>query len=357
MPTTASFPLAALLPKSETHADKFLEKHPNFDGRGTKVAIFDTGIDPGAIGLQKTTTGLPKILDLIDATGSGDVKLTQLPSDKVHLNAETSIYEMEGLSGRSLKIPTTWIKGEGTWQIGLKRVYELWPKDLVTRIQQQRKDAFLQKHHAYTAEVQSQYSKLEILQEPDEAQKESKKDLDAQLKALKTMEDDYTDEGPIYDCVVYKPSVETDLDTASPAHLPWAVLDTTETGDLSSLTPMNAYSHSQQYGVFSDASLMSYSFNFYDEDILSINVVSGTHGTHVAGIVAAHHPEKSILDGIAPGAQLISIKIGDSRMGSIETSQSFMRAMTEAIKLGVDVINISYVCLRPVLENAPNNIG
>lgn len=343
MPTSMSFPLSALQPKAETHSDKFLEKYPNFDGRGVKVAIFDTGVDPAAVGLQETTKGLPKVLDLIDATGSGDVALTTLPSEKVLLDATSSVYHLEGLSGRSITVPTGWVKGEGTWQIGLKRVYELWPKELVTRIQEERKTAFLQKHNEYGAQAQFEYSKLEILQEPNEEQQQKKKDLEAQLQALKTLKEQYSDDGPVYDCIVYKPHAETELDKTSPVYLPWAVIDTTETGDVSSLEPMNAYSHVQQYGVFSEASLMSYSFNFYDEDILSVVVVAGTHGTHVAGIVAAHHPENPVLDGMAPGAQIISIKIGDTRMGSIETSQSFFRAMNTAIKLGVDVINISYV--------------
>lgn len=340
---TSEFPFAGLLPKMETHADKFLENNQSFDGRLTKVAVFDTGVDPGAVGLQKTTQGAPKILDLIDCTGSGDVKLSPVPPESVILNLDNTFYELQGLSGRKLEIPTSWVKTEGTWQLGLKRVYELWPKDLVSRIRAERKKLFMQTHHKYETEVQTAYSKLEVLMEPDSDQRLMKSDLEAQIKALKSMQDQYEDLGPVYDCIVFKPKTETALQETSPNTLPWAVIDTTEGKDMSSLSPMHAYCHSQQFGVFSDASLMSYSFNFYDEDILSINVVSGTHGTHVAGIIAAHHPANRALDGIAPGAQIISMKIGDTRLGSMETSQSFMRAMNAAINLGVDIINISYV--------------
>lgn len=347
------FPLAALLPKRETKADKFLEDHPTFDGRGVKVAVFDTGIDPAAVGLSKTTTGEPKILDLIDCTGSGDVKLVSFGAEHVLLNTEASVYEVEGLSGRKLKIPTSFVKTEGTWQLGLKRVYELWPKDLVSRIKTERKTRFLQEHHEYEAQAQIELSRLEALLDPSEEQLESKKDFEARIAALKTLQDEFEDKGPLYDCVVFRPNIETELDKTSPDHLPWAVVDHSETGDLSSTTPLHAFSQSQQHGVFSDASLMSYSINFYDEDILSVNVVSGTHGTHVAGIIGAHHPQNPELNGLAPGAQLVSMKIGDTRLGSMETNQSFMRAMNEAIKLGVDVINISYGEDSHIANSAP----
>ncbi len=67
-----------MIPKEEIGALDFIQKYPSYDGRGTTIAIWDTGVDPTARGLQVTSDGKPKIIDFIDASGSGDVKMTDI---------------------------------------------------------------------------------------------------------------------------------------------------------------------------------------------------------------------------------------------------------------------------------------
>lgn len=46
------FPINSLVPKNETGALNFITKHPQYDGKGVTIAIFDSGVDPKAAGLR-----------------------------------------------------------------------------------------------------------------------------------------------------------------------------------------------------------------------------------------------------------------------------------------------------------------
>ncbi len=63
------------MPTGDTGAAQFAQRVPQWDGRGTTVAILDSGIDLDTAALAKTTTGERKIVDWYDANDpveSGD---------------------------------------------------------------------------------------------------------------------------------------------------------------------------------------------------------------------------------------------------------------------------------------------
>ncbi|KAG4919119.1 hypothetical protein JHK85_057400 [Glycine max] len=120
------------MPKTEIGADRFLHSHPHYDGRGALIAIFDSGVDPAAAGLQVSSDGKPKIIDILGCTGSGNIDTSKV----VKANADGCT---SGASGASLVINTSWKNPSGDWHVGYKLVCELFTENLTSRLMKERR--------------------------------------------------------------------------------------------------------------------------------------------------------------------------------------------------------------------------
>nr|CAG8507230.1 5767_t:CDS:10 [Entrophospora candida] len=324
------------IPDFPTFAASFIKKHPEYDGRDTIIAILDTGVDPGAAGLQVTTEGKPKIIDLIDCTGAGDVITKTIVKSIIQDGGSEVLYTIQGLSGRTLIIDPDWNNPSDEFHIGMKRAIEMFPKPLVSRLQKERKQRIEVDHQKYITEIQQ---KLALWEEehppssgPSEADVLIKSDLEARLDVLKDLFRNYEDPGMIFDVVTFFDGND------------WrVVIDIDESGDLRGGPLLTDYRKERQYHTFSQEDLLNFSVNIYDEgNLVSIVMVSSTHGTHVAAIAAANFPDEPTLNGVAPGAQIVSLKIGDVRLGSMETGTSLARAAMALVNTKADVANMSY---------------
>ncbi|KAJ7369433.1 tripeptidyl-peptidase II Tpp2, partial [Desmophyllum pertusum] len=256
---------------------------------------------------KETPDGRRKIVDLIDASGSGDVDTSTV-------------------------IPDDWENPSGKFFIGAKSAYSLFPGKLKERRVKERREKLWDPHHQVcSAEATRRLDQWDAEHpNPTVQEKLIREDLQAQVETLTSLDKSYSDTGPVFDCVVFHDG-----------HTWRACVDTSESGDLDSCTLLSNYRDSGQYATFGKEDLLNYSINIYEEGkILSVVANGGPHGTHVASIAAGYCPDDPALTGVAPGAQILSVKIGDTRLQTMETGASMIRGVVHQYKC--DLINMSY---------------
>ncbi|XP_062222524.1 tripeptidyl-peptidase 2 [Phragmites australis] len=330
--TEPSF-LESLMPKKEIGVDRFLAAHPKYDGRGALIAIFDSGIDPAAAGLQTTSDGKPKILDVIDCTGSGDVDTSKV----VKADADGAVV---GASDTRLVVNASWKNPSQEWHVGCKLVYELFTDTLTSRLKKERKKKWDEENQEAISEALKQLNEFEKKHaKPDDVTlKKAHEDLQNRLDYLRKQAEDYDDTGPVIDIVTWH-----DGDVWRVAVDTQALEGNKNCGKLADFVPLTNYRLERKFGIFSKLDACSFVANVYDDgNLVSIVTDCSPHATHVAGIAAAFHPDEPLLNGVAPGAQLISCKIGDTRLGSMETGTGLVRALIAAVEHKCDLINMSY---------------
>ncbi|MGN9774281.1 S8 family serine peptidase [Micromonospora sp. H33] len=137
-------------------------------------------------------------------------------------------------------------------------------------------------------------------------------------------------------------------------------VDTDQDGSFADQTAMTDYKVRNDVGTFgtdNPATAVAESMPFVVQvdgkgKFVNIGIVSGAHGSHVAGIVAANGMFGGAMTGAAPGAELISVRVCLFVAGC--TSHAMIEGMIYAAKQAdVDVINMSIGGL-PALNDGNN---
>lgn len=372
MPVLPPFPVAGLLPKDSTEAAKFIEKYPTYDGRGIRVGILDTGVDPAARGLN----GKGKVVDIIDCTGTGDVPITAVKPSST--SASDVVELVSPTTGRKILVDPSWLSSsDKTWYLGFKPAYDLWPSDLTSRRKAQRKRNWDVETAKVVSQVQRELADLESgvvaeTQQPstdtdakttsDKSKKDKelkKEELKARLAVLGELSSSYSDPGPLLETVTFHDGKHwrtivggAEGDIREPTlGLPEEGVNNLQgqTLDLRKAKPLADFHIEQQHDVFGPADLLTYSVNHIWESAdqthpsaVSLVTLSGSHGTHVAGITGAHLPDSPEENGVAPGVEIVSLKIGDTRVSGMETGQALLRAAQALIATNCHIANMSF---------------
>ena len=77
MLTTLQAEPLTLLPRQTEYTRPFFEDYPEYNGTGVTIFIMDTGIEVTLPGLDKNPDGSQKVIDVYDASKTGDVPVTR----------------------------------------------------------------------------------------------------------------------------------------------------------------------------------------------------------------------------------------------------------------------------------------
>ena len=275
-----------LMPLSGTGVADWHTAHAEWDGRGTLIAILDTGVDPSVAGLQTTSTGQAKILDLRNFSGEGDIALSPArPAEDGTIGLPGGLSLRGAGAVRAVAADTAWYGGV---------IREL-PFGNVPAADFNGNGSNRDSYGVVVARTASSW-----------------------VAFIDTNGDgSLADETPIADYLVHAQTFTFRAPTGSPGSGPIA----------------------GAVNITVDAA---------GRPRLSLVLDTGGHGTHVAGIAAGHDLYGvDGFSGVAPGAQIIGLKIADNARGGLSTTGSMMRAMEYAVRFAADrrlplVLNLSF---------------
>lgn len=269
-----------LMPLAPTGVPAFRQAHPEWDGRGVLIAIMDSGIDPFVEGLQTTSTGAPKLVDLRDFSGEGRIALAKVTPDGESVTVGgktlTGFGRLRGVSAN------------GPWYAGTIR----------------------------------------------------------EIPLGKAPASDINWNNVVGDTLAVLVAKASDG---------WVLLaDLDGDGSLLNEKPIHDYLVAREKFGWARAGRtpsLGFAANFSErggEPQLDLFFDNSGHGTHVAGIAAGSKIYGVTgFDGVAPGAEVMGLKIANDAQGGITTSGSMMAALDYAIRAAAQrkkplVINMSF---------------
>lgn len=274
----------------DTGVEEFINLHPEYDGRGTIIIILDTGVDFGVDGLKQTSTGEVKFIDVQDFTHQGDVQLFE---------ADVDIDEGK----------TNFTDDEDQYTVIASTSLEYSPND---------NNYFI-----------GGFDEIRLMNSDSGA---------SDLNGDGDMEDVF---------------VMIAFETSDGGESFWVVyLDLNGNGDISDDKVLRNYKDNQDAFSFEypgDLPPLTMGLNVLPEEmIVSFHFDDGSHGTHVAGIAGGNQIGGIDFNGVAPGANMMSMKLGNNLYsGGCTVTESMKKAYLYADKVSKEaevpvVINMSF---------------
>jgi len=299
-----------ILTHQEVGVDRFAAKYPDFDGKGVVIAVLDTGVDMGVEGLKKLPTGGVKVVDVRDFSTEGDLAWEEgriVPDGKGE-----KIVDSKGRALRDFRKAVAGARPE--------RFYLAWIEEAAFA------DADVKDLNG-DGDVKDRFGILVFTTYEGED--------GGQAKPAEGQTTPARDLGPRY----------------------MAVVDLNGDGKLDDGVRFTDYWRKHETFVLAgkkgDRRQLTFAANFYPEEgRLSLHYDAGGHGTHVAGIAAGYRINgQDGYDGMAPGARVISLKIGNNRYAGGST-------VTESIKKALDYgVHYAKTHKVPVVYNMSFGIG
>jgi len=298
------------LPVGEIGAPAFLDAHPTSDGRGVVIFVLDTGVDMGTPGLTTTSTGEVKVIGARDFSGQGKLELKKakwVENQTPRVLEVADGLRLEGFDSLSVAPSDS----QRVWT-GVLKESEFLNSESITDLNDNGTTDDQWGIVVYSAPRSAVEAKLEEGRGVTLRKSWGKDAAAAEAKA----------------------------DASENVWL--CVIDVDRDGHLDDETLLRDYTTDFQTIHFRDESVkksrvrMSFALDLTGDDTPHLNLHhdDGGHGSHVSGMASGFsvHGQEG-LNGVAPGAYVYSLKIGNNLLaGGSTTTESMKKAYDYAAK-------------------------